>query len=172
MGKVIVSALILILFIGCASATDLSGTDSKTTSMNITDASVQFTNLASGITIRSNPVIDNQSFIPASTSDVNSTSILYTSGEKDWYIFPDPQIQMSYDYTGNSLKETIILKSDRDISFPVSLSPNSKIIPWYDGTYKVVSATSGDTMDGVVVSKPFGIDANGNHIDMAYAYDG
>ena len=36
----------------------------------------------------------------------------------------------------------------------------------------MVSATSGDTMDGVVVSKPFGIDANGNHIDMAYAYDG
>jgi PKD repeat protein len=76
-----------------------------------------------------------------------------------------------YTYTENTLKETITIEKDMVLSFPITLSPGSKMIPWYNGQWKIVNATNGNTMDGIVAEKPFGIDAAGNRIEMDYSYD-
>lgn len=113
--------------------------------------------------------IDGTKFDPASTKHVGD-ALVWESGEKQYFVFDDPTVSTAYQYSGKKLKETITLKEDKQLSFPVSLGADSKLIPWDDGSWKIVSASSGDTMKGIVIEKPYGIDATGKRIEMEYTY--
>ena len=113
--------------------------------------------------------IDGVRFVPANTKQVGDM-LVWETGEKQYFIFDDPTVSMAYQYSGKKLKETITLKEDKQLSFPVSLGADSQLIPWDNGQWKIVSAISGNTMQGIVIEKPYGIDAAGKRIEMEYTY--
>lgn len=80
-------------------------------------------------------------------------------------------ISFKYTYTTNNVKEEIILNKDRILSFPLTLNKNSKLIKWYNDEWKIVSINSPNTMEGIVLNKPYGIDSKNNYIDMKYEYN-
>ena len=146
------------------------GTTSKgdtIVSLNAGDVTFDASNLQASTSTEINGV----PFTPATSSSVGD-ELVWGTGEKQWFVFDDPTVSMSYQYSGKQLKETIVLKEDKQLSFPVTLGADSKLIPWDNGEWKVVSASSGDTMRGIVITKPFGIDSAGNRIEMDYTYDG
>ncbi|MFA5247978.1 MAG: PKD domain-containing protein [Patescibacteria group bacterium] len=169
----ILIVLLICLLMGVVGAVDLNEgvTSASGTEVNLTNGAVTFADNTNGLSVATSTTIDNTTFIPAVTKTDNG-NLTWTSGEKDWLVIDNPIVSMSYRYTGKSLKETIILKEDKQLSFPINLDNDSKIIPWDHGQWKIVSATSGNTMVGIIAEKPFGIDAAGNHIDMEYTWDG
>jgi len=113
--------------------------------------------------------IDGVRFAPANTKQIGD-SLVWETGEKQYFIFDNPTVSMAYQYSGKKLKETITLKEDKQLSFPVTLGSDSKLIQWDSGQWKIVSETSGNTMTGIIIEKPYGIDASGKRIEMEYTY--
>jgi PKD repeat protein len=78
-------------------------------------------------------------------------------------------VAFTYDYDGEVLKETIVLKEDRDLKFPIQLAAGSSLIPWGTGEWKIVKDTQNPSV-GIVISKPFGTDVQGRYVEMNYEY--
>jgi hypothetical protein len=155
---------------GQTSSSSKSDINIKTETI-LSKGDIKITDKKTGITVTAATDINGKRFKPA-LSKTDGNTLVWGTGEKAWWFFDDPKLKFSYDYTGDTLKETIVLKEDQQLSFPVTVSAGSKLIPWYNGEWKIVSETSGDTMNGIVISKPFGVDAKGNYITMNYAYTG
>jgi PKD repeat protein len=170
--RILFGILLLLLCISAVCAIDLStGTAvSDKSGVTISASSVVFEDTHTGLSVTTATKIDGVDFIAPFTIPVGEKIIL-SSGETKELGLPDPKVQMVYTYTGNTIKEVIILKEDKQLSFPVTLSPGSKMIPWYNGQWKIVNATNGNTMKGLILEKPFGIDAAGNRIEMDYSYE-
>lgn len=153
--------LLILLLITPVFAVELSTgtTQTKDTSIYLDNGLVQFTDKNTGLSISTTTLIDDKTFTPTFTS----------SGDVLTWQSADGKFE--YEYQGKSLKETITLASDKKIAFTVNtLGSDSKIIPWDNGQWKIVSIKSGDTMNGIILEKPFGIDAKGNRIEMNYVY--
>jgi PKD repeat protein len=161
------------LLVSIVGAVDLKEgiTSDSGTEVNLTAGDITFTTNLDNISVNTATIIDGTKFVPAQTI-IDNSNLTWTTGEKDWFIISDPTVAMSYHYSGSSLKETIVLKEDKNLKFPITLDNDSKIIPWYNGQYKIVSATSGDTMTGIIAEKPNGMDASGNVVPMEYTWDG
>jgi len=144
-------------------------TSKGSTSVNLTAGDVSVKEENSDVKATSYTEINGEKFVPAVSSNVGD-ALVWGTGETQWFFFSDPTVSISYQYSGSQLKETIRLKEDKQLSVPINLDANSKLIPWDNGRWKIVSATSGLTMPGIIIEKPFGIDANGNYIDMDYTY--
>lgn len=165
---------IFILFLIC-SVDAITLQESKTaissrTQVYLSNGGVTFSDVNSGVSGSTIMMIDGKRFIPATKSD--GDKIIWTTGETGFLGLPDPIIKTEYSYNGVSLKELITLKEDKQISFLIMLGKDSKLIPWDHGTWKIVSATNGDTMNGIILEKPYGIDAKKYRIDMEYNFDG
>lgn len=146
------------------------GTTSKgDTAVTLVSGDVTFN--ASDVAATTSTEIDGTAFTPALTKSVGD-ELVWGTGEKSWFVFDDPTVSLSYQYSGKQLKETIVLKSDKELSFPLRLGADSKLVPWDNGRWKVVSASSGNTMQGIIIENPFGIDATGKYVEMKYTYDG
>lgn len=145
------------------------GTTAKDgTEITLNNGIVSFEDTTSSLQATTTTEINSQTFTPAITRQAGD-SLVWGTGEKSWFIFDDPAVIMSYQYSGKKLKETIILKEDKQLSFPITLDYDSKLIQW-EGSWKIISATSGYTMKGIVLVKPYGIDANNKRIEMDYEY--
>lgn len=125
-----------------------------------------------GVSITTGTVIDGYNFKPSSTVTSGNT-LEWQTGEMMWFVVPDPVVKFKYDYNGSVLKETIILKEDRDITFPITIGANNRFESW-DGGYRIISNEREDVFSKtwIQVQKPWGIDATGKYIPMEYAYDG
>lgn len=125
-----------------------------------------------GVSITTGTVIDGYNFKPSSTVTSGNT-LEWQTGEMMWFVVPDPVVKFKYDYNGSVLKETIILKEDRDISFPITIGANSRFEPW-DGGYRIISNEREDVFSKtwIQIQKPWGVDATGKYIPMEYRYDG
>lgn len=149
--------------------TSTSLNDSKTvykgnTVVNIAAGVVTFGDLRNNITLQTTTYINDEKFIPITTT-TEIDSLIYTDGiSKSAY-----NTRIDYKYTGSELKETIILTEDKKLSFPITLSKGAKIIPWGE-RWKIVSET--DQSSGLISGVPFGIDAAGRNVLMKYTYDG
>ena len=140
------------------------GTTVKASTEIIMDkGAVSFTDKSTGLSAITTTEIDGVEFIPAKTTE--SKDLEWSTGEFD------PIVKMVYSYDGKTLKETITLKEDKVLTFPITLSTYSKLIPWDHGQWKIVRSNSFETMKGIVLEKPYGIDANGKRIEMEYKYD-
>ena len=137
-----------------------AGTTTKdATSIIMDKGSVTFTATDSKLAATTTTLIDGKLVIPDTTSE-----------KPQLFIWETPEAKMEYSYNGKSLKETITLKEDKKISFPITLAKDSKLIPWEGGRWKVVSSISGDTMNGIILEKPYGLDDGNNRIEMEYVY--
>jgi PKD repeat protein len=139
-------------------------TETTKTAVNVTSSKGQiaFTDKTTGISVTTSTLIDDRVFIPAKTT-IDKT-VTWDNA------ITNPDASFEYAYSENTIKEIVTLRKDVKLSFPVKLSPNTKLIPWDNGQWKIVSTLSDDTMTGIVASKPYGIDAAGNYIDMEYTY--
>lgn len=140
------------------------------TAVNLTNGYVTFTDKEYDLSATTVTQINGIDFVP-SISKTEGTDMVWGTGEKSGLFTDDPIVKMQYSYTGNTLKETITLKEDRNISFKIDVKEGSKLIPWYNGEYKIVKSDMTNTMDGVVLQKPYGVDSNGHYIDMVYEYN-
>ena len=140
-------------------------TETTKTAINVSSPTGQiaFTDKTTGISVTTSTLIDDIAFVPAKTT-IDKT-ITWDNA------LTNPDVSFEYIYTGNTVKEFITLKKDVKLSFPIKLSPDTKLIPWDNGQWKIVSSVSDDTMSGLIASKPYGIDAAGNRIEMEYTYD-
>jgi PKD repeat protein len=171
------------------------------TSINLTDGEMTFTDLGSGISVTAKTKIDGEPFSPdASVTDNGETTfaraaaqqppqkqigdiisdIIYKvvnfggtrPGDIDQIGGITPDVAFSYTYTGNTVKETIVLQQDMELSFPVTIPAGQKMIHIKPDNWKIVNATNGNTMAGIVAERPFGVDAAGRNVSMTYTWDG
>ena len=169
--KYILSLISIVFLISAACALTEGITTLQGTEVNLTEGVATFSETTTGISVSAETVINGETFEPVNTIE-SGDSLTWTSGEKSWLVFDDPKIALTYEYKGKQLKETIVLKEDTHVSFNLNIADNSKLVPWDNGQWKIVSATSGNTMEGIVAEKPFGVDAVGNRVEMTYAWDG
>lgn len=152
--------LILFSCIFSVSAFTLSGTKTSTV-IDSTSGAVEFKTVDNKFLVSTDILLDDKIFLPSEIVSTTKDITLSTN-----------TIVIKYIQTEDTLKETITIKQDIKLSFPIRLSPDTKMIEWDNGQWKIVSSKTDNTMDGLVVSKPYGIDAIGNYIDMNYKYDG
>lgn len=163
----------LLFIIGSTNAIDLREGVVATSTLSkvyLSDGVTTFENVNSDISGSTSILINDKIFIPSTKSE--GDKIIWTTPGTGFLGLQPPVMKVEYSYTGNSLKETITLKEDVDLSFALSLGKDSKLIPWYNNQWKIVSASSGDTMNGIILEKPFGVDSNKNIVDMNYVYTG
>lgn len=122
-----------------------------------------FSNKKGDYSVSSTALIDGSKFTP--------TEYTKSEGGKEWSS-SDATTSFSYEYSGSTVKETIVLKEPKNLKFEIVVKKGTVLIPWFNGEYKVVEDTFKDTMTGIVIAKPYGIDANGNYIEMDYAHSG
>lgn len=124
------------------------------------------------VSVTTSATVNGYNFKPSSTVSSGNT-LEWQTGETMWFVVPDPVVKFKYDYNGSVLKETIVLKEDRDISFPITIAANSKFEKWEDG-YRIIRDTREDVFSKtwIQIQKPYGVDAAGKYITMDYAYDG
>jgi len=157
--------LLLLLIITPVIADDTTvaikaGTTTKdATSIVMDKGSVTFTATDTKLAATTTTLIDGKLFVPETTTE-KSTSLAWETTDA----------KMEYSYTGKSLKEIITLKEDKKLSFPITLAKDSKLIPWDNGQWKIVSSVTKETMAGVILEKPYGIDNKGKRIEMEYTY--
>lgn len=172
--KVVIYLLFVFLIVATASASRLvegSQVRESNTEVYLSDGQAVFTDLKTGFYVSEVINIDGIPFVPSEKYN-DGDSVVWTTGEKGFLGLADPAVKIQYSHTGKSLKETITLGEDKALSFSLSLAGDSKLIPWERKTWKIVSSTSQDTMKGIVLEKPYGVDASGNKIEMSYKYDG
>ena len=163
----LITILIFSLLVCAVSAADLAGkvdlksgmTETTKTSVNITDSKVTFADKATGISVATDTKIDG---VLVKATDIKID-------EQGAYTFTSDKtalVTFKYEYINDKLKETIILKEDTQLTFPVILQPFTKIIE-YGQNFKIVSSY-GDESKGLISETPFGIDAAGHTILMKY----
>jgi len=139
------------------------GTTAKENTEVVMDkGTVVFTDKATGLSASTTTTINGVAFVPSKTTE--GKELIWSTGELD------PSVKMVYSYDGKTLKEIITLKEDKVLTFPITLSTYSKLIPWDHGQWKIVRSNSFETMKGIVLEKPYGIDAAGKRIEMEYTY--
>jgi PKD repeat protein len=159
-----ITIILIFCLVGLVGAIDIQ--DGTTTKTPISEASLssgitEFTDVKSDLTVTTSIKIDGVDFVP-STSEKSGEQLVWSTATKD--------VIISYSYDGISLKENIVLKEDKQLSFPINISSNARIIPWYNKQWKIVDKNNGNTIKGLILEKPFGIDSNGNRIEMEYKY--
>ena len=167
-----------------------TGTSSdERTAVDIADGAMTFTDIESGMTVNTGIKIDGEVLVPvAVTADGNDVKFdngkAVEKGIVDKLIdiipiLPDtptetasPTAEFTYTYLPGQVKETIILTEDAELSFPVLMPTDQKMIQWGTNDWKIVSATGKNTMVGIRVEQPYGIDAAGREVSMNYSWDG
>jgi hypothetical protein len=163
-----------ITFVSAASLTTNTIYEGKNTigtnTIELTDGKVLFTDALTGISASTTTKINGVEFKPTTSKIVNG-GVEWGTGEKSYLFLDDPIVKMGYNYSGNTLKETITLKEDKQLTFVLNISKESQLLPETNGRWKIVSAINGNTMAGILLEKPYGIDAKGNLIEMEYTYE-
>lgn len=163
--------ILCLILVGVVSAgtqlTDSQTVSLKDTAVNISAGSVAFSDIKNNIFLSTTTEVDGIKFEPQIIT-TDKDAVVYTDG-KD--AVSDYTIKMEYQYDGFRLKETITLKEDKVLKFTLYLDENSKLISFPDGDWRVVNKWNGNTMDGVTLERPFGIDANNRPIVMDYTYE-
>ena len=121
-------------------------------------------------TITTSIKVDGKDFKPAITES-KEDSLVWASDEKFLAIIPDPTITAEYKYSDTELKETITLKRDAVLTFPIDVGFGKKLVKLSNGDYRIQDTISDQWWQGVIIKKPYGIDANGKHIEMDYTYE-
>jgi hypothetical protein len=172
----VIAVIIMVFLVGMVNGLPtqkISITEGKnivgTNNINLTDGKVQFIDTITGVSVEATTLIDGVEFKPELVKTTNG-DVIWGTGEKSIFFLDDPTVQMVYNYSGSALKETITLKEDKELSFPIKLGKDSKLIDGGAGTWRIISASSGNTMAGIIITKPYGIDSNGNEIEMEYQY--
>jgi PKD repeat protein len=131
------------------------------TAVSFNKGEVTVTNLKNSMVAKTSMKIDDIDFSPDTTSAKINDTIIWESKNKE--------VRTEYSYNGQSVKEIITLKKDKKISFPIILGQDSVLIPFED-SWKIVNKNNGNTQDGLILERPFGVDASGKFIDMQYTY--
>ena len=158
--------LVLCLFVGAVSAADLSTTQGQGQAIlsHVGGANITFTNIHTGTTVSSNIIIDGGVMTPTYVGP----SVMSTS----WGTGPNQTASDVYIThtmgTNGTLKGKIVEKTLHSFSFQLTLSNNEQIVSFPDGSFRIVN-NMGDTMDGITIPSPWGIDANGTYIPMHYS---
>ena len=158
--------LVLCLFIGAVSAADLSTTQGQGQAIlnHVGGANITFTNIHTGTTVSSNIIIDGGVMTPTYVGP----SVMSTS----WGTGPNQTASDVYIThtmgTNGTLKGKIVEKTLHSFSFQLTTPNGEQIVSFPDGSFRIVNNMS-DTMDGITIPAPWGIDSNGTYIPMHYS---
>ena len=154
--------LALFLLVGITSGITLQNgvTQGTTSTVNLTSGTETYTQSNTGFWGSTMMMVDDTYITPSG---------IMSNNKLQWM---NANANTLFTYDGNTLKSNITLPSYHKISWTITNSPNSQLIPWDNGNYKIVSLTSGDTMDGIVIEKPSIIDANGRSVPASYSLSG
>jgi hypothetical protein len=114
---------------------------------------IGFTHTPSGIGVSSRTKINGDQFISSEKGKEKDKGVSFTHKKQGGSV---SDAEFIYEYYGNTLKETIILQENMDLSFELTVPVGSMVIPFGD-SWKIVS-TNGYTMEGIEIEKPFGYD--------------
>ena len=114
----------------------------------------------SGITVSSDVVIGGTRVVRAA-STTTETSVTWE----------DSGYSVTSEYRGRTIKETVTITSDTTISYPLTLSAGSQLIPQPSGDIHIRNGKDGGK-PGIVIAKPYGIDATDRYIPMEYNITG
>lgn len=164
--------------------------ENSKTSVDISGGSMRFKDIESGIEINTKIKVNGELLEPLEIKSEGKDVVFSDARIKEKDLIgtikdvlpgvpkdPDEVIpsiaNFTYTYLPNKIKETIVLQEDAELSFPVVLPAGYKMIKM-EGTeeWKVVSATTKNTMVGLRAAQPFGYDAAGRFIEMNYTWDG
>ena len=170
----VISILVLCLLVSCVGAADLSVSKVNIQSAGLAATEKSIVNITSGdmtlydretmLSVKTETNINDVAFKPK-VSTIDNGNITFTTEDKE-------QIAtFKYIYYSNQIKEIITIKEDMKLSFPITIPNGQKLIRWGFEGWKIVSATSNDTMTGIEAELPFGIDAAGRRIEMNYTWD-
>lgn len=166
MRKYLTAVLVVLALIGCVAAQDIVAT-SNGVDVRVYPGEAIYT-APSGTTVIET-LVDGERFVGEDTNKKNSTSVRYASGEKQYWLFPDPHVMQDYEFhSDGKLKETLYLKERTDIAYHVELNPG-EYLQRIDGGYKIVDPEDNESETGyTVIEDPFGWDADGVHISYYY----
>jgi hypothetical protein len=140
-------------------------TDSVKTTVNLTNGYVTYTDKASYVAITSTIFINGTQFIPDLVK-TDGSDLVWGTGEKSGGIIDDPTTKFTYSYDGSKLKETIVLKEEKNLSFRLVLKENNDIINLDNGDFRIVNKLSLNQYDGITILQPTAYDYNKNNIPI------
>lgn len=167
----IIGILMVCLLVSCVGAVNitegkinLTGEGTVITDrsiVNITAGNVTLYDRETALLVIVEPKINNVPFVPANVTAVDGDLVYATN-------ITDPLVVIKYTYVPYLVKETIILKQDVNLTFPIIIPEGQRIIKWGRDSWKIVSNTTNKTTIGIEVGIPFGIDAAGRYVEMNY----
>ena len=116
--------------------------------------------------------INGEKFIPASTSTDKNTIKWKSSTNPVYDLLDWNDYIVKSEYTDSRIKETIILRKDAELSFPLTLTGKAAILKKENGDIAIYNREDGRWWQGIIIEKPYGIDANGKYIPMEYKIEG
>jgi PKD repeat protein len=170
--SVLITSL-LIIPVFAAEISDGQTIQNSNTEIALNNGSLTYTSIKTGMSIQSDIRVNGEKYIPPTSEErtmAASSRQIMVDDELDEPIIASPPEIVYEQIDDATLKETITIYEDTNLSFTVNLSPGTKLIPWYNGEWKIVSSLTTNTMDGIVAKKPFGIDAENRNIEMWYTY--
>jgi PKD repeat protein len=189
--KFVITIIFLLLLVGSVSAAQLSAkavsqinnmslkntidlnenvlTETQNSKVLINTNGVELTNKIDKSVIKSEIYIDDNKY-SYTTKTTTDNKLVLQSGDTILKGVSKEPVEVTYEVNDISLKEKIVLQEDRDLKFNIIIPKGYILIPFYNGQYKIVSLTSGNTMEGTIIDRPFGIDASGRYIEMNYTY--
>lgn len=168
---------------------DGTSSEDDRTAVDIADGAMTFTDIKSGMSISTGIKIDGEVLDPVAVES-DGNDVKFDNGkavEKGIVdklidvipILPDTPTEttnataeFTYTYLPGQIKETIVLSEDAELSFPVLIPLDQKMIRWGTDDWKIVNATGKNTMVGIRVEHPYGVDAAGRSVNMNYSWDG
>ena len=135
---IITIAILLALMVGSVCGQDITavGTyNDNNTQVVVSDTTIQFSDLKSGISISSSAKIDgleDNSIISTSPSiERQLTKLIFSDAT------PSEEVHFSYVLSPNVLKETVVLDAHHDLSFPIAIPAGYKLIPINGGDWRI-----------------------------------
>lgn len=160
-------AILLSIIIGSVGAVEITSIqkyDGSKTSVEVTTDAVKFSDYKSGIDIVTKLQVDGVEVSPSKDMDkqlVDQILFELSGGDKA------PDVRFKYDYQETTIKETVTLDADHELSFPITVSEGFDLIRLDDGSYRIVNKDR-TQFSGITIETPFGTDAKGNTIKMDY----
>jgi hypothetical protein len=163
MKKIIIIFLCLcfILPISVFASDTITTLQSSKIRTEINKDSIRLSTIDTKFDVLSSIYIDDIKFSPISIATKSQIIELDTTKTK-----------LEYTFSEKKLKEVITLKEAQNIKFEVLLKNGNKLIQWDNGQFKIIESNSINNMQGIILLKPYGIDANGNYIEMNYLQNG
>lgn len=124
--------------------------------------------IAAGTSAEVALILDGAKFSP-SVVKTGDGEVTFTSGEKDFFLFDNPDIEEKYTFVDGNMEESVTIKERKEIAYRIEMPVGAKLVRQESGEYFIDDPSANDMIDGyIVVHKAWGKDANGERVTFDY----